>query len=141
VKEKEIEMSTTYTSPGGSTQSSSVRAAVVAVFVVAVVAIVAIAGFAFGRHADAQSAPAPTAHTAVVIHHLPAHSTSAVTLQEQLAQLRLYNGAIDGIIGPETRAAISSVQREAGLPQTGRMNAATHNALDYYLANDLPGSG
>jgi hypothetical protein len=137
-------MSTTYTSPGGSTQSSGVRAAaagVAAVLVVAVVAIVAVAGFAFGRHADAQSTPAATAHTAVVIHSLPAHSTSAVSLQQELAQLHLYSGAIDGIVGPETRAAISSVQREAGLPQTGKMNAATHNALDYYLANDLPGSG
>jgi peptidoglycan hydrolase-like protein with peptidoglycan-binding domain len=63
------------------------------------------------------------------------------TLQQQLTQLHLYAGSIDGLMGPKTAAGITAIQREAGLARTGKMNAATQAALNYYLANDLPGSG
>ncbi len=134
-------MSTTYASQGRPAQSPGLRAAAAAVVVATAVVIVAVAGFAFGRHVDAHSTSPAAAHTAVVIQPLPSRSASVVSLQQQLSQLHLYNGTVDGIMGPKTIAAIASVQREAGLPQTGKMNAATQNALDYYLANDLPGSG
>ena len=68
-------------------------------------------------------------------------SATVTTLQQQLAQLHLYAGSIDGLMGPETSAGITAIQREAGLAQTGKMNSATQTALNYYLANDLPGSG
>jgi peptidoglycan hydrolase-like protein with peptidoglycan-binding domain len=38
-------------------------------------------------------------------------------------------------MGPQTTAAIKDLQRQAGLPQTGNMNAATQKALDNYLAH------
>jgi peptidoglycan hydrolase-like protein with peptidoglycan-binding domain len=91
-------------------------------------------------------APAPATHT-IVIHDNTNHSqtpaptpkpqpSSAVsTLQEELGQLNYYNGAIDGFMGPQTTAAITYLQRDAGLPQTGVMNTATNAALMNYLAH------
>jgi hypothetical protein len=56
-------------------------------------------------------------------------------LQQELGQLHYYQGADDGIMGPQTVAAIKDLQHQAGLPQTGTMNAATQKALDNYLAH------
>jgi peptidoglycan hydrolase-like protein with peptidoglycan-binding domain len=41
----------------------------------------------------------------------------------------------DGIMGPQTIAAVKDLQRQAGLPQTGTMNPATQAALASYLAH------
>jgi peptidoglycan hydrolase-like protein with peptidoglycan-binding domain len=115
--------------------------------VVAIVAVVAFVGFALGVHTTSTSTsagPTPThIHTVVVpiTPKTPTHAAAVTTLQQQLAQLHLYAGSIDGLMGPKTIAGITAIQREAGLTQTGRMNAATQAALNYYLANDLPGSG
>jgi peptidoglycan hydrolase-like protein with peptidoglycan-binding domain len=57
------------------------------------------------------------------------------TLQQQLGQLNYYEGPVDGIMGPQTTAAIRDLQRQAGLPQTGTMNPATQAALASYLAH------
>jgi peptidoglycan hydrolase-like protein with peptidoglycan-binding domain len=38
-------------------------------------------------------------------------------------------------VGPQTTAAITYLQRDAGLPQTGVMNTATNAALMGYLAH------
>ncbi len=38
-------------------------------------------------------------------------------------------------MGPQTAAAITDLQRQANLPPTGTMNAATQAALDNYLAH------
>ena len=46
--------------------------------------------------------------------------------QRELARLGLYGGAIDGILGARTRAAITAYQSAAGLPANG---AATANLL------------
>ncbi len=40
--------------------------------------------------------------------------SSVVTLQRQLAQAGYYHGAIDGIMGPETRRAMGAYQRSRG---------------------------
>jgi peptidoglycan hydrolase-like protein with peptidoglycan-binding domain len=56
-------------------------------------------------------------------------------LQQELGQLNYYEGPVDGIMGPQTAAAIQDLQRQAGLPQTGTMNAATQAALDHYLVH------
>ena len=56
-------------------------------------------------------------------------------LQQELGQLNYYEGPVDGIMGPQTTAAITDLQRQASLPQTGTMNAATQAALDNYLAH------
>ena len=62
-------------------------------------------------------------------------SAAVKTLQQQLGQLNYYEGPVDGIMGPQTIAAIKDLQRQAGLPQTGTMNPATQNALASYLAH------
>jgi peptidoglycan hydrolase-like protein with peptidoglycan-binding domain len=56
-------------------------------------------------------------------------------LQRELGQLNYYEGPVDGLMGPQTIAAIKDLQRQAGLPQTGVMNAATQAALANYLAH------
>jgi hypothetical protein len=62
-------------------------------------------------------------------------SASVKKLQQELGQLNYYEGPVDGIMGPQTTAAIKDLQRQAGLPQTGTMNAATQKALANYLAH------
>ena len=62
-------------------------------------------------------------------------SASVKKLQQELGQLNYYQGPVDGLMGPQTTAAITDLQRQAGLPQTGAMNAATQKALDNYLAH------
>ena len=62
-------------------------------------------------------------------------SASVKKLQQELGQLNYYEGPVDGLMGPQTTAAITDLQRQAGLPQTGTMNAATQKALDNYLAH------
>ena len=60
---------------------------------------------------------------------------AVMTLQKQLGLLNYYEGPVDGLMGPQTAAAITYLQRDAGLPQTGTMNAATQAALQNYLVN------
>jgi len=62
-------------------------------------------------------------------------SASVMQLQRQLGQLNYYQGPVDGLMGPQTIAAVQDLQRQAGLPQTGQMNAATQAALASYLAH------
>jgi Putative peptidoglycan binding domain len=71
-------------------------------------------------------------------------SSAVVQLQRELGQLNYYEGPVDGLMGPQTIAAIKDLQRQAGLPQTGQMNAATQAALANYLAhgnNQMGGNG
>ncbi len=69
----------------------------------------------------------------------PAHpvqpSAAVVKLQQELGQLNYYEGQDDGIMGPQTIQAITYLQRDAHLPQTGQMNAATQAALANFLAH------
>ena len=65
----------------------------------------------------------------------PVASPAVETLQRQLGQLNYYEGSIDGLMGPQTVQAIQYLQRDAGLPQTGQLNAATDNALANFLAH------
>ena len=93
-------------------------------------------------HTTSSSTPAPAASTSAPATN-PAQPTSpAVTpsaavkqLQQELGQLNHYEGPVDGLMGPQTIAAIKDLQRQAGLPQTGTMNAATQKALENYLAH------
>jgi hypothetical protein len=100
-------------------------------------------------HSNSSQAPAasstPTSTAAPANPTTPAspgHSVQPVTpsaavmqLQRELGQLNYYEGPVDGVMGPQTTAAIKDLQRQAGLPQTGQMNAATQAALANFLAH------
>jgi peptidoglycan hydrolase-like protein with peptidoglycan-binding domain len=49
--------------------------------------------------------------------------------QQQLKQQGLYNGSIDGIVGPETQTALMKFQREQGLPETAQLDQQTMGRL------------
>ncbi len=63
-----------------------------------------------------------------------APSVTIVTLQRELGQLNYYEGPITGTMNEQTVQAITYLQRDAHLPQTGTMNAATQAALQHMLA-------
>lgn len=54
----------------------------------------------------------------------PLSDPGVLQVQETLADLRLYDGPADGLIGPQTREAIQHYQRVVGLEQTGEIDAA-----------------
>lgn len=81
-----------------------------------------------------QPRPAPADIPSVPSHPSgPTPSASVASLQRELGQLNYYEGPDDGLSGPQTIQAIKDLQREAGLPQTGVMNAATDGALIHQL--------
>jgi Putative peptidoglycan binding domain len=83
----------------------------------------------------ARSAPASPAQPTTPASPAVAPSASVKKLQQELGQLNYYEGPVDGLMGPQTAAAITDLQRQAGLPQTGTMNPATQAALNYYLVH------
>jgi peptidoglycan hydrolase-like protein with peptidoglycan-binding domain len=85
--------------------------------------------------ASATSTSAPATNPAQPTNPAVTPSASVKKLQQELGQLNYYEGPVDGIMGPQTTAAIQDLQRQAGLPQTGTMNTATQKALDNYLAH------
>ena len=56
-------------------------------------------------------------------------STMVVRVQAALMRRGLYNGDIDGLLGPKTRSALRVFQQTEGIPQTGRMDIATLTRL------------
>lgn len=50
-------------------------------------------------------------------------------IQTQLQKLGFYNGALDGAWGPGTQGAITRLQQNHNLPQTGRLDPATVSAM------------
>jgi len=60
-------------------------------------------------------------------------STYVATLQQGLTAADYYQGAIDGVYGPQTVAAVQELQKASGLPVTGAMDKATTAALDAKL--------
>ena len=107
-----------------------------------------------GSGAQPAPAPAPAAsHIAVPAGHAvkplapvtpakpvtpvtPVAPSAAVeTLQKELGQLNYYEGPVTGVMNAQTTQAITYLQRDAHLPQTGTMNAATQAALANFLAN------
>jgi peptidoglycan hydrolase-like protein with peptidoglycan-binding domain len=61
-------------------------------------------------------------------------TTYTANLQTQLQAVELYTGAVDGIYGPATVAAVKQLQKDAGLPETGYVDIATGKALDAKVA-------
>jgi peptidoglycan hydrolase-like protein with peptidoglycan-binding domain len=108
--------------------------------------IIMVGDHAGSAAASTPSAPAPVASAAAapsVGSVTPSHpvtpavkpSAAVVKLQQELGQLNYYEGLDDGIMGPQTSQSIKYLQRDAGLPQTGQMNAATQAALAHFLAH------
>ncbi|QIR38466.1 glucose-6-phosphate dehydrogenase assembly protein OpcA [Tolypothrix sp. PCC 7910] len=60
--------------------------------------------------------------------------------QYLLATLGFYNGPIDGILGPQTQAALREVQRKFELPETGNANPETLAVLREQFAKGQRGS-
>ena len=107
-------------------------------------AVVALAVALSGAHSSAAPATSgtPTSTSAPAQPTTPSHpvtpvqpSAAVVKLQQELGQLNYYEGPVDGIMGPQTIQAITYLQRDAHLPQTGQMNAATQAALANFLAH------
>jgi hypothetical protein len=109
----------------------------------AIVALAAVLAFSHSTATPAAtpsaSASAPAGGTTPVTPSHPVTpvqpSAAVMQLQRELGQLNYYEGPVDGLMGPQTIAAIKDLQRQAGLPQTGVMNSATQAALANYLAH------
>jgi His-Xaa-Ser repeat protein HxsA len=56
-------------------------------------------------------------------------SMMTVRVQAALMRLGYYKGDIDGVLGPQTRVAITEYQKAQGLRQTGRMDIGTLSKL------------
>ncbi len=56
------------------------------------------------------------------------------TLQTELQKVGYYDGAIDGIYGPQTVEAVKRLQADSDLRRTGYVDVATTQALDDLLA-------
>jgi peptidoglycan hydrolase-like protein with peptidoglycan-binding domain len=61
--------------------------------------------------------------------------------QEQLKQQGLYNGRVDGKMGPETAQAISKFQQQNGLPQSSQLDQETMGKLGGNGGTSTNGSG
>lgn len=117
---------------------------IVATFAAAALALVGMSAAVFMAFAtpatDGASGSADHHHSAIVngggtSHHQGHPSAQIETLQQELGQLSYYEGPVNGYLTPQTEQAISYLQRDAGLPQTGQMNSATQSALQYMLAH------
>jgi peptidoglycan hydrolase-like protein with peptidoglycan-binding domain len=106
-----------------------------------------VAGLAFGLGAFGSATPAASTTTPTVVpssstshHHVTpvtpaAPSETIIVLQRELGQLNYYEGPITGVMNEQTVQAITYLQRDAHLPQTGTMNAATQAALQHMLVS------
>jgi hypothetical protein len=81
----------------------------------------------------ALTAPAAAPATAPVARSLPEEShytpSDRREVQDALRALGYYDGAVDGVIGPDTRAAIRRYQHELGAPMTGTLTPAEGTRL------------
>jgi len=77
--------------------------------------------------AKSVSVESASAQTAVV------EKPSAQDIQQALKNANLYEGKIDGIIGPNTRKAIEAFQSQSGLKADGKVGPKTWQKLKEYL--------
>jgi hypothetical protein len=126
-----------------------IAAVIIGAVAAAALIVLAISGLTGSSHPAPAPAPratvsqpaspaqpsAPAANPAQPTTPAVPPSAAVKTLQQQLGQLNYYEGPVDGIMGPQTTAAIKDLQRQAGLPQTGTMTPATQTALARYLAH------
>ncbi|GAY09012.1 peptidoglycan-binding protein [Pseudonocardia sp. N23] len=113
-----------------------------------------VTGLVIGFGGSTAPAVDPAPQLAPISHstgYVPSHSVTPVTpaepvtpvapsaaietLQKELGQLNYYEGPVTGVMNTQTTQAITYLQRDANLPRTGTMNAATQAALTNFLAN------
>jgi len=91
-------------------------------------------------------APAPLDVASRNVASLDGHEQRVLEAQLALIAQGLSPGSLDGVIGPQTRAALGAFQRKEDLPATGELDAATQGRLilaapplsDYQVtSNDL----
>ncbi len=101
-----------------------------------------IQGLAFGMLLGAQVALAPTLGLAqpasTLTYSQPMEREGVTKVQDALRRAGAYNGAVDGIWGPSSRAALQAFQQGRGLQATGEMNPATAATLGLNAAELLP---
>lgn len=56
-------------------------------------------------------------------------SASVRTIQDRLRSLGFYNGAVDGVWGQSTQAAVQQFQQNRGLQPNGQLNQGTVSAM------------
>jgi hypothetical protein len=88
-------------------------------------------GYYYGRSYNSgygygYSEPAPVYQ---VNTYYGADFETRLAVQDALAQAGYYNGALDGIVGAGTRAAIANYQYDNGLPETGIIDNALLQSL------------
>ncbi|GEL22550.1 hypothetical protein PSU4_15040 [Pseudonocardia sulfidoxydans NBRC 16205] len=137
----------TPSTPAGPSRTRKVVAFSAAGIAVAGIVTGLVIGFGGSTPSATPAAPqiAPISHST---SHTPSHSVTPVepvtpvapsaaieTLQKELGRLNYYEGPVTGVMNTQTTQAITYLQRDAHLPQTGTMNAATQAALANFLAN------
>jgi hypothetical protein len=94
-----------------------------------------------GPPGPAAPSPAPPSAAAPPATGLPVEAHYSVLdrrrVQAALRLLGYYDGVVDGIFGPQTRAAIRHYQHDAGVPETGTLTPAEADRL----VAGLPRSG
>ena len=70
----------------------------------------------------------PTARV-LITDASPAPAADVQRAQRQLKERGYYSGAIDGVMGPATQAALRAYQRDRGLSVTGRLDSQTVQTL------------
>lgn len=93
------------------------------------------AGCADQRAGTSRATPSPMTNTVQRAEAVqPQPSREVREAQQQLRELGLYAGSVDGLWGPETQIAVERFQRDRGLVATARLDDATESALRASLA-------
>ena len=75
--------------------------------------------------------------TAGKIEAVYSATADTTEVQKRLKKWGYYTGAVDGINGPQTKAAVKKFQKKYGLTQDGKVGASTASKLNVeYLKNN-----
>ena len=92
--------------------------------------VLGMAGAGVGLAAEQHGRPINAPASAM---QMPSTMTASGLLiraaQQQLKFSGLYNGSVDGKMGPETQRAFRQFQQQHGLPQSGTLDERTYTAL------------
>ena len=86
-------------------------------------------GVEVGNTATAASIPAVVATSRDALTGDALRKNDIRWAQVELRYRGLYQGSLDGVVGPETKRALSQFQKISGLSRTGSLDAQTWEAL------------